>query len=433
MFRKFITLCLFIFPLVLSARDIVVVDADSRFPLPSASVYDSRGKAICTTDAGGLLPYIAPERFPITLRYLGYQDFTTAHFPRDTIFMHEAASELDEIVVESRKRPILHILGYLREYSMLTSYSDSVLLFREKMVDFMLTPDHKIKFDGWKMPRTLSSKSYYRFTNHNGLDSVSDRFNQHFSWSDWMALPEPASLPASLHAIQTGSDTLRGRYQPSVIWSKNPDNISVNVDVLNDSSQICWTPALRGFVRRGVEFDNISMRFRFFNNDSTVVSPIDLTDYNFKIESRGRGHDMFRFNSVDEPFFVETVGEIHILDREFISIKEAKKWADSKFDRNQIGIYKPTDVEPLPRHITDLIARVNSINTDQVRTDIVPDHNLISKNVGKGNFSLGHRVLNVLKTITGISAYKANKNNNRHWNDTKKKQIEKMRQRALNP
>lgn len=142
---------------------------------------------------------------------------------------------------------------------------------------------------------------------------------------------------------------------------------------------------------------------------------------------------MFRFNSVDEPFFVETVGEIHILDREFISIKEAKKWADSKFDRNQIGIYKPTDVEPLPRHITDLIARVNSINTDQVRTDIVPDHNLISKNVVKGNFSLGHRVLNVLKTITGISAYKANKNNNRHWNDTKKKQIEKMRQRALNP
>ena len=147
MFRKFITLCLFIFPLVLSARDIVVVDADSRFPLPSASVYDSRGKAICTTDAGGLLPYIAPERFPITLRYLGYQDFTTAHYPGDTIFMHEAASELDEVVVESSKRPILHILGYLREYSTLTSYSDSVLLFREKMVDFMLTPDHKIKFD----------------------------------------------------------------------------------------------------------------------------------------------------------------------------------------------------------------------------------------------------------------------------------------------
>lgn len=33
-----------------------------------------------------------------------------------------------------------------------------------------------------------------------------------------------------------------------------------------------------------------------------AVSNKDLTGYSFNIESRGRGHDMFRFNNIDEPF-----------------------------------------------------------------------------------------------------------------------------------
>ena len=37
-------------------------------------------------------------------------------------------------------------------------------------------------------PRILTCKSYYRFTNRNGLDSVSSASHHHFSWSDWIGL-----------------------------------------------------------------------------------------------------------------------------------------------------------------------------------------------------------------------------------------------------
>ena len=82
------------------------------------------------------------------------------------------AMDLPEVLVESRKNSVLHILAYLREYSTMTTYSDTVFMFREKIVDYMLPVGRKSKFHGWTKPRMLTSKSYYRFSNHNGLDSI---------------------------------------------------------------------------------------------------------------------------------------------------------------------------------------------------------------------------------------------------------------------
>ena len=89
-------------------------------------------------------------------------------------------TELPEMVVESGKRRVLHMLAYVREYSTLSSYGDTVLLFREKMVDYMFVPDKKMRFKGWTIPRILKTKSYYRFTDGQGLDSVSDYCGRYF-------------------------------------------------------------------------------------------------------------------------------------------------------------------------------------------------------------------------------------------------------------
>lgn len=64
----------------------------------------------------------------------------------DTVFLRESKAQLSEIVVESRRHKVLHMLAYVREYSTMTSYTDTVFLFREKMVDYMLTPDGSVKF-----------------------------------------------------------------------------------------------------------------------------------------------------------------------------------------------------------------------------------------------------------------------------------------------
>ena len=180
------------------ARNAVVVDSLSHIPLPSASVLDRNGKMVGKSDAHGRLPSVPSERYPLTVCYLGFFDGIVTAEDTDTVFLRENIAELPEVVVESRRHKVLHMLAFVREYSSLTTYTDTVFLFREKMVDYMLTPDRKVKFSGWSTPRVLTGRSYYRFTNDCGLDSVSDTGSNHFSWSDWIGVAPTISIPSAL-------------------------------------------------------------------------------------------------------------------------------------------------------------------------------------------------------------------------------------------
>ncbi|MBD5304732.1 MAG: hypothetical protein HDS12_00350 [Bacteroides sp.] len=96
-----------------------------------------------------------------------------------------------------------------------------------------------------------------------------------------------------------------------------------------------------------------------------------------------------------------TYAEVYILDKEFISVKEAKKWDKRNFSE-EIEILEPAEAPDLAPSILALIDRVNSIDTDQVRLSIKPDERLMSRNIRKGNLGIGHRALSLLKRITGI-------------------------------
>ena len=213
----------------------VVADAVTGMPLANASVFDRHGKAIGISNNRGRLPLIGKESYPITVRYLGYEETLVAAAHGDTIFMQENIPELPEVTVETRQHRVLHMLAYVREYSTLSTYTDTVSLFREKMVDYMLTTDGHTKFKGWSTPRILSCKSYYRFTNAQGLDSVSDVGNQHFSWSDWIGVVPVSKMPSALRGLECGTDTLHGRYSPSEIWTKRDGKVIVDVNVMADT------------------------------------------------------------------------------------------------------------------------------------------------------------------------------------------------------
>lgn len=85
------------------------------------------------------------------------------------------------------------------------------------------------------------------------------------------------------------------------------------------------------------------MRFDYSDTDTGLLSPFDLEGYSFIIESEGRGHRMFRFGRRDEPVFVSTEAEVSILDREYITLREARKWGKQKFDTDETGIFEPID------------------------------------------------------------------------------------------
>ena len=147
-----------------------------------------------------------------------------------------------------------------------------------------------------------------------------------------------------------------------------------------------------------------TIREHLINYDNVISSeggPLELTGFSYNIESRGRGRGMFQFNRHDQPFFVTTYVEVYILDKEFISVKEAKKWDKRNFSE-EIEILEPVEAPDLAPSILALIDRVNRIDTDQVRLSIKPDERLMSRNIRKGNFGIGHRALSLLKRITGI-------------------------------
>lgn len=386
----------------------VVADSVSHAPLPSASVFDCRGNFIGVSNTVGRLPYVSPADYPITVRYIGFNERVVDTASSDTIFMSENLTELPEVVVESQQHKVLHMLGYVREYSMLTTYSDTVFLFREKMVDYMLTPEKKMRFRGWANPRVLKSKSYYRFTNHWGLDSVSDKCNHHFSWSDWIGIAPPRQLPRAIKNVESATDTLHGKYSATEVWTRNNDRIAVDVDVMADTASRVWVPNLSGFFRNYLDFDNFKLRYSFGNVVEDTIRPANLTAYSFNIESKGRGHDMFMFNRVNQSFYVSTYAEIYIVDKEYITVKEARKWDRRKINTDDIEIYEPAEAPELQPSIQLLVDRVNNIDSDQVRAGIEPDHRMKSRGVRRETF--GDRALSLLKTLTGISHFRSKKN-----------------------
>lgn len=397
---------------------IVVADSLTRSPLPSASIFNHKGNFIGISSRNGTVTCASASDFPITIRYMGYNERSIPYEGADSVFLIENISELPEVVVEAKQKKMLHILAYVREYSSLSSYTDTISLFREKMVDFMLPTRENTRYKGWRYPRSLNTRSYYRYTNSHGLDSVSSRCNHHFSWSDWIGMIPATRIPSKMSNIENMVDTIYGKYSPAEIWIKNEDRYSLDINVLADTTSRKWVPNISYFFsKEDTDFERFRLKLNYDNVLENEITPLDLTGYSFNIESRGRGRGMFRFNRHDQPFFVTTYAEVYILDKEYISIKEAKKWDNRKFSAKELEILEPAQAPVLDPATLALIDRVNNIDTDQVRLKIKPDEQLKSRNIRKGNFGIGHRALALLKQMTGITYYKSHKNFNRRWND----------------
>ena len=409
--------------------DAVVADSMSRRPLPNASVFDRHGKFIGSCRKGGKLPYIPGADYPVTIRYMGFKEHVLSDAAcSDTIFLQESITELPEVVIESRQHKLLHILAYVREYSTLSTYTDTVFLFREKMVDYMLPSEKKVRFKGWTSPRVITSKSYYRFTDASGLDSVSDRCSHHFSWADWVGIVPAAKLPSGLCGIESGTDTVRGKYSPTETWVKNGDRVTLDVNVMADTASRKWVPNLSLFFRDEVDFEQFKVRFNYDDIVGDILSPIDLTGYSFNIESNGRGHGLFRFNRHNEPFFVSSYAEVYIIDKEYITVKEAKKWDRRDAESNEIEIFEPAEAPALQPSIQMLVDRVNAVDHDLVRLDFTPDHRLAGRKIQKMN--IGQRVLKRVKQLFGIDNINAERKWRRQWNDFSKSQSKKNNRTA---
>lgn len=412
-----------------SSHQPTVADAESRTPLPNASIFDNRGKYIGMSNSHGAIHCAAATDYPLTVRYMGFKECRIASPLADTVFMEENVAQLREVVVESRQKKMLHILAYQREYSTLSSFCDTVTMFREKMVDFMLPADERDSEKGWRYPRILNTRSYYRFTDDEGLDSVSDRCNHHFTWSDWIGLAPAAPLPGSLIRSATGTDTVFGKYSPSEVWMRSGDRLSLDINVLADTLCRKWVPGMAYFLHRDdIDFEQFRMRLNYDDISSDGLNVLGLTGYSYNIDSRGRGHDMFKFNRPEIPYYVTTYTEVYIIDKAYITMKEARKWEKRRFDMSALEIFEPEAAPALQPEVLALIDRVNGIDSDRVRRSLATDQRLKSTKAYHTNYGLGHRVFSLIKDLTGITEIRFRRHMNRSWSGFRDDQKERNRQ-----
>ncbi|MDE6288234.1 MAG: hypothetical protein K2M00_05570, partial [Muribaculaceae bacterium] len=244
---------------------------------------------------------------------------------------------------------------------------------------------------------------------------------------DWIGIAPAPEMPARLHGHEFATDTLNGRYSPAEVWLKNNDRLTVDINVLSDTAGRRWVPNLGVFFRNNLDFENFRLRYSYDTVIGDSVSVADITGYSFNIESRGRGHNMFMFNRQDQPFFVNTFAEVYVLDKEYITLKEARKWAKRKFDIDEIAILEPENAPELQPHILNLVDRVNSIDSDGIRLANAPDERLVSRKVA--HYDIAHRALNILKTITGISRIRSERKWKNNWQQFRREQTQ-QNQRA---
>lgn len=333
------------------------------------------------------------------------------------IFASEAKAQrsmtqLPEVLVESSRRNMLHVMAYVREYSQLTTYSDTVFLFREKLVDFMI-PGKKAHYRGWRIPRVIKSESYYHFVDSGGLDSVSDSSRHHFSWSDWMGLPPEMPFPPNMSKNFVETDTLFGKYSPMEIWSKQKDSVSVYVNILADTLARRWVPNMKSFFQKDdVEFEGFKMQLNYDNVLGAELLRRDLQNYTYHVDAMGRGYSMFRFNNREESFYATTDAEVYFVDREYITEGEAKKWAKGKHSKEDVEIMVPPEAPPIEDDILALIERIKNMDKKAVRLAEAPDQNM--KRMER-NRSKGGEFLRYLKNIIGISDANAKRSQNKQW------------------
>lgn len=359
-----------------------VVDAVTGEPIARASVFDSKGNMIGVCSDQGVLPAISRWQYPVTIRVVGYLSEELTKMPTTDVRMSEATLELPEVEVGSNNHQVLHILAYVREYSSISVSYDTVALFREKLVDFMV-PSKKVKrYAGWMRPRVLTSRSYYHFTNYEGLDSVSRRFPHHFSWSDWVGVAKPQELPAALLGDEpTATDTLRGKYSPREIWKRRGETVRVDVDMLADSLGKVWAPPLYNFIYNGVEFTRMNLQYLFTDVSATEVRADNLVRYSMSVQSKGRGEDQDKIFRSNEPVYVDTYAEVYVIDKEYVSVAEAKKREHLEFKSDEIDIMVPEDAPELPASILALVERGNNINEEALRLDEDPDQNYVGRHI----------------------------------------------------
>lgn len=344
------------------ANAVKLVDAETKAPLPLASITDRSGNVVGMTDKSGEIPGLPKFSYPITFNYMGYASLQVQEPAEDDVKMIQQDYELPEIVIIPGARPLLHLIGYMREVTSVMSSSDSVTLFKESVVDF-LVPVEKSKIKGWNKARELASRTYVRMTNSSGLDSVSTGHEyEYMLWGNSHGLiPSVTKVPESIKGADVACDTVMGKYYPKIVWWKNGDVTRWYGDALANEKNHVTSPWALKLLGLTTDFTEISKNYVFNTPDGDFISPTDLKQVSMTIDMLAKGKLFKNTFDSSSPVNVRTYVELYLTDREFLSEEEGKAIKKEIPSFQSSDILDPTNANPLHPAIRRTVERVNSL------------------------------------------------------------------------
>lgn len=343
-----------------------LIDSQTGDSLVLASILDRNGNLVALTENDGAIPDLLPTSFPITFSYMGYESREIATIPTSDVALTPKMYELSEVVIKPGTHPLLYVTAYMREYGTSFGSSDSVTIYNESIVDFMI-PVGKTKNKGWRKPRTLAENTYMRHTNSNGLDSVSDKIDDMY-----LLAAKSHIYPSAKSAVMTlppniattsgqASRTIFTKDSTKIDWLRNGNVIKVNYDVMTRYKNHVYTPNALKLLGATMDITEAMDNYTFVKEDNyNKLSPADVRQISRSMKMIGRGK-VWRWSlGTKNPIDMRYYAEIYVLNREYVTEAEAKELKKETPVVSAERIVAPNGTPDLHPGIQSIVNRINS-------------------------------------------------------------------------
>lgn len=335
-----------------------LLDAETKAPLPLASVTDFRGNVVALTNGDGEIPSIADNLFPVTFSYVGYTPVQVSSLGEGDINLTPRAYQLPDMVVSPGERPLAYMKGYMRAVMTLFGSSDSITLLKEGIVDF-LVPVGKTKVKGWNKPRELVSKVYERTVNSKGIVNVQGECDRpYLMWTDKFPLL-PSEVKSNVPVVRNDT-VVRGKYGLKSSTTRRGDILRVYADGLADQANHTLSPSMLKILGMTTDFTDISMNYVYGLEEDGSCRPLDLSQISMSMDMSIRGKLIKHAFHSDSPVNVKVYIEIFITDREYLTPDEAKQLSKKKPALTRADVKAPAGVPPLHPALEALVRQVES-------------------------------------------------------------------------
>ncbi|MEE0871612.1 MAG: hypothetical protein U0L52_09635 [Bacteroidaceae bacterium] len=304
-----------------------VIDATDSIPVSVASIFDFDGNVVGYTMDDGTFSEIPETAYPITIRCLGYEPLVIAE-PKDTVWqMKQSSYDMPELVVVPGDRNVIKQILYIRNYFSMCNEMDTVTHFVEEMAYRYVPATEDAKIDIGNQIHSAGSRSY-SMHKVGDIDSVAHEENSKsfFMTSTLTKLSSKEILVhESLKNDSTGYYEKKGKSGLALVQRLSNGVFTFKEDLLAEKKNHTlspWPLKLLGFT---LEINQFYTTNAFSINEDGKYYPKDLLEAGFMMEAEGRGKYIRMALDSKTPVTVRTMTEIYVVDRDFLTLEEAKE------------------------------------------------------------------------------------------------------------